>query len=600
MNESIAPRILLVDANPEGHALIAQALDRTGIDFSVASSSAQGMEFASGRHHDLILLDSALPDLNGLLTLRQLRGTTKTAAMPIVFMVANTETDLISAAYFEGAVDVLRKPVCAEELQARIKSVLKTQTMLHRLRYLSQNDPLTRLPNRNGMSQWLQRVTDNPGDFPAPYAALVIGVDRLNHFTDLMGHAATDELLRLVAGSMQTILSQSPEVERCCKRFFLARGTSDSFVLLLTGVEGSRAVMGLASSLVEGVSTNYRIGKMQQFITASVGIAISRESQTDFHNLIRFADIAYQDARNAGRSHVQMYNPSMEDVLRRKLDLENDLRLATSNRNFLLEYQPVFNLQTKQCEFAETMIRWDRPNHGIIPLQRFRPIAEENGFMGEIASWALSNACAQFSQWQHESSSDAPRRFSIDLSRKQLQHPQFLEAAVETIQQSRLRNDRVQFEIAESEVMQDREGTIDAIKKLRESGFRILIDEFGMSFSSFHHLSEFPVDGIKLSRSLVLDIETNPLVVKLLEVIVRQTNQANLTVMVDGLETEGQAKILSNIGIRFGQGGLLSNPMDGDSIVPFLFEWKGAMRNKARGKPAPTDAAMPQGRNAYQ
>jgi diguanylate cyclase (GGDEF)-like protein len=599
MNDSFAPRILLIDADPDDQALVGRALDRTGIDFSTASSSGEGVESASGRRPDLIVLDSTLPDLNGLMTLRLLRGTAKTSSIPVVFLVGNTEKDLVSEAYFEGAVDVLRKPIYPEELQARIKSVLKNQTMLHRLRYLSQNDPLTRLPNRSGMSQWMQRVAENPADFPRPYAALIIGIDRIHDFTELMGYSAADELTRSVASSIQTYLSQSSEMERCCNRIFLARGNAETFVLLLTGAEGSRAVMGLASSLVESTATSYTIGAQKVYSSASVGIAISREADSEFHDLVRFADIAFQDARRAGRSHVQMYDPSMEDALRRKTELENDLRSATKNRDFLLEYQPIFSLNTKQCEFAETMIRWDRPNHGVIPMQRFLPIAEENGFMGEITGWALSNACSQLAQWQHDSASDAPRRISFDLTRKQLQHPQFIEAALETIQQSRLRNDRVQFEIAESEVMQDREGTIETLKKLRESGVRILIDEFGMSFPSFQYMSQFPVDGIKLSRTLVQNLEGNALVLKLLEAIVRQANQLSLTVIADGLETENQAKQLSGIGIQFGQGSLFSSPLNGDAIIPFLAEWKIALRNKGRARVPPSESNPVQPRSFY-
>jgi len=600
MNETLAPRILLIDANPDGHSLLTQALDKTGIDLSSAFSSGQGVEMASGHHHDLILLDSDLPDLNGLLTLRLLKQTTKTAGFPVVFLVGNTEKDLIGEAYYEGAVDVLRKPLYPEELQARIRSVLKTQTMLHRLRYLSQNDPLTRLPNRNGMSQWIQKALDAPADFPPPYGVLVIGVDRLNNITESLGHGASEEVLRLVAMSLQSMLSQSSVMERCCKRFSLARSASDSFVLLMTGVEGSRTAMGLATALVEAIATTYKIGNTQQFLSASVGIAISREAQSDFHNLIRFADIAYQDARNAGRSHVQMYDPSMEEVLRCKLDVESDLRVATRNRNFLLEYQPVFNLQTKQCEFAETLIFWDRPNHGLIPLQRFRSIADENGFMGEIASWALSNACNQLSQWQHESSSDAPRRVSLDLSRKQLQHPQFIEAALDAIQQSRLRNDRVQFEISETDVMYDRDGMVETLKKMRESGIRIVIDDFGNSFHSFQCLDQFPVDGIKLSKALVQNVEINPLVVKLIEILVRQATQCNLTIVADGVEREAQAKTLSNLGIRFGQGTYYTKPMNGDSLIPFLSDWIAAQRNRSRGRMVPPENNSTAPRNSYR
>jgi diguanylate cyclase (GGDEF)-like protein len=598
MNHSIAPRILLIDANPDGQKLLAQSLDRTGIDFSTARSMAEGIQIAAGYQHDLIVLDSGLPDLSGMMALRTMHRTPKTANIPVVFMVGNSEKDLISDAYFEGAVDVLRKPVYPEELQARIKAVLRNQTMLHRLRYLSQNDPVTRLLNRSGMSQWIQQAADNPADFPRPYASMVVGIDQIHDYTDLMGYGATEELLRSVAASLKVFLSQFSDIERCCNRITVARGMADTFVLLLTGVESSRALSGLASNLVKAISTSYRIGNHEQFVTASVGIALAREPDTDFNDLIRFADIAFQDARRAGRSHVQMYDPSMEDVLSRRRELEQDLRLATDQQSFLLEYQPVFSLQTKQCEMVEALIRWDRPNHGVLPFQRFRTVAEENGFMGEIASWGLSQICCQLSQWQEESPSATPRRISMDLSRKQLQHPSFIEACLETIQRANIRNERVQFEISELEIMQDRDGAVEAIVKLKESGVRIVIDDFGMSFPSFLHMEQFPVDGIKLSRMFVQEIENNPLIFKLLEVLSRQASQASLPVFVDGVERESQAKILSNIGIRFAQGSYYSEPMHGDAMLPFLSQWNGSPRNKPRGMPVPSDAGIASARNA--
>lgn len=596
MNETIAPKILLIDADPEAHGIVTQALFGTGIGISYAGRGTQGIELASAEFHDLILLDGSLPDISSLEALMLLRDNPKTASTPVMFLVGGNDQRLIADAFDHGSVDVLRKPIYPIELQARIKTVLKTQTMLHRLRYLSLNDPLTRLPNRNGMSHWIQHAAENPSHFPWPYAAIVIGIDRMNNITDLIGHGAGDELTRAVAMRLQSLLSQSSQMDRCCNRYHLSRGPGESFVLLLTGVEGSRAVMGLAANLVESIASAYRIGTEDQFVSASVGVAISREAHGDFHNLIRCADIAYQDARSAGRSHVQMYDPSMEDVLRRKLHLENDLRIATRNRQFLIEYQPVFHLQTRQCEFAESIIRWEHPVHGDVPMHCFRPIADENGLMGEITSWALSNACSQLIQWQYDAPADAPRRISIDVSRKQLLHPQFIEAALETIHQSRLRNDRIQLEIAESEIILDTEGVIDSMKKLRDSGIRIVIDNFGMSFPSFQFMEQFPVDGIKLSRVLIQDLETNPLYPKLLEIIVRQASQSNLSIIVDGVERETQAKALNAIGLHLAQGNLFSKPLNNESFLPFLIEWNQSLRAKPRdaGKMRPSIEPVPE------
>jgi EAL domain-containing protein (putative c-di-GMP-specific phosphodiesterase class I) len=246
-------------------------------------------------------------------------------------------------------------------------------------------------------------------------------------------------------------------------------------------------------------------------------------------------------------------------------------------------------LQTWQFDSVETIIRWDHPDSGDIPIQRFKPIAEENGLMSEISNWALTNACSQLSQWIYESPSDSPRRVSLDISRKELLHPRFLELAMETIQQSRLRADRVQFEISESEITLDSNGALDVMRKLREVGVRIVIDEFGTSFPSFHYMEQFPVDGIKLNRMLIKDIETNSYMPKLLEMIMRQAAELSLTVVVDGVERETQAKSLNNLGYRWAQGDLFCTPIAGDAMMPFLVNWNVNLRNKSRSKPSSRD-----------
>jgi EAL domain-containing protein (putative c-di-GMP-specific phosphodiesterase class I) len=258
--------------------------------------------------------------------------------------------------------------------------------------------------------------------------------------------------------------------------------------------------------------------------------------------------------------------------------------MATRNRSFKLRYQPAVNLQTWQFECAETMVRWDHPQNGEIPLERFRPVAEENGWMGEISQWALANACQQLSQWSYESPADSPRRVSLDVSRKQLLHPGFLDAALETIHQARLRNDRVQFEVAETELMREPIGIVDAKKRLRESGVRIIIDDFGTSFPSVHYLEHFPVDGIKLNRNLVRDLESNAFMPKLMEMIVRHASTLNLTVTVDGVESESQVKTLSDLGYRWAQGTFFSEPIAGDAMIPFLMGWNTKVRGKSRVK----------------
>ncbi len=590
------PHMLVIDDSIELHALTDCHLAGTGIGLAHANSGAEGLAMAQVRKPDLILLDLEMPEWNGIETLRQLRASLKYRLPPVVVLTDCEDQKEVADAFAEGAIDFLRKPLLQVELQARIKCVLKTHAMLHRLRFLSHNDPLTGLPNRNGMCQWIDNAVEQPAHFPCPYAALVIGVDAVNDITDSLGMGANEELLRGVAHHLRTTLAQHGDQELPSNRYHLARGNGDSFVVLLCGADGTRSSLSFATRLAEALATGYKISNETKFASVSIGVAFAQEATADFHKLIRCADIALQSARRAGRSNVHLYALPMEDALRQRVILENELRETTKTHSFELRYQPVINLQTWAFEGVETILHWDHPIHSGIPATKLRALTGEMGLCGEVHSWMLANACQQFSQWIYEAPTNSPRRNGLHISRKQLFDPLFLETALMTLKKNRLRTDRVQFEIDEEIVMCDPTAAMDAMRRLREAGIRLVIDGFGSAFPSFHYLDQFPVDGIKLSPLLIQNLESNPCIPKLLEMIHKHATQSNLSVCVDGVASEEQAKQLRGLGFRWAQGTLFSRPIQGSALMPFFKNWNANLSSPSRSQQAnkSTSTASPQ------
>jgi EAL domain-containing protein (putative c-di-GMP-specific phosphodiesterase class I) len=302
---------------------------------------------------------------------------------------------------------------------------------------------------------------------------------------------------------------------------------------------------------------------------------------------IRNADIALYEAKSSGRGCARLFDQAMRSRLEDRVRLEGELRAATVNKDFHLVYQPIVQLKTGRIEFVEALIRWDHREQGVVSPSDFIPIAEETGLINEIGAWCMQTALEQFSQWKKCFPLEAPQGININIARQQLIRPRFFEQVTEVVAANHISPSQVHLEITESEMMQDLDFSVEVMRRLRQVGFKIHIDDFGTGYSSLACLNQFPVDTLKIDRSLIANITTDRYAAKLVEFVLRLAQETNVSVIAEGIELDDQARMLEKWGCQFGQGYLMARPMVGESFIPFAKSWN-LQHNTGRMRPRRT------------
>ncbi len=577
-----SPVILLVEDDQDTHVLVKSYLQGMGIVLTHAYNGKEGLEKAISLNPDMVILDYDLPEMDGLTVLKSIRASKSGAKTPVVFLTSSESQSLVESAFSEGAVDFLRKPIYPSEFQARIRSVLRTQTLLNRLRFLAHNDPLTGIPNRNALKQVLEYASDHPDEYTTPYAVLLMGIDRISTINHLLGSSAGDELLCCIASRLQCVLSTSTALDRCCSQHYLARYGGDQFILILSGVEGNRSAMRIAECISEALTTGYQLAGTHQFVSVSVGVCFSCDPKASFAELIRCANISLQEAKKVGRGEIKLYDDSMQNNLKERESRQDSLRVSVRNRELQMLYQPIMNLQTWQYDAVEAIVRWDHPQHGGMPESHFMPLIHESGLLKEIGEWTLSTACQQSSQWFYESPTDAPKRVSINVTHSQVKQPRFLDTVIKSAQRARLRLDRIQLEVCESGLtVEDSEG-VAALHRLRNAGIRVVVDNFGTAISSVKTLGKFPAEGFKLDKRLITEFENNSHSASLVQSLVSEAKTQQATIISSGIEKESQLKQLVAWGCRHAQGDFFSKPLPADEVLNTISHWNTNVRSAAR------------------
>jgi|GEM_PF-4354182 len=577
-----APVIHLVEDDQNTHELVKSYLQGKGIVLTHAYNGKEGLEKAIGLNPDMIILDYDLPETDGLSVLKSIRSSKTGAKTPVVFLTSSESQSLIDNAFSEGAVDFLRKPIYPSEFQARIRSVLRTQMLLNRLRFLAHNDPLTGVPNRHALKQVLEYAFEHPDEYTTPYAVLLMGIDRLSTINHLLGTAAGDELICCIASRLQGVLSTSTALEGCCSQHYLAQYGADQFILILSGVEGNRSAMQIAECISEVLSTGYQLAGTHHFASVSVGVCFSCDPKTCFPDLMRCANISLQEAKKVGRGEIKLYDDSMQNNLKERESRQDSLRASVRNRELQMLYQPIMNLQTWQYDSVEAIVRWDHPQHGDMPENHFMPLMHERGLHKEIGEWTLSTACQQSSQWFYESPADAPKRVSINVTHAQVKQPRFLDTVIRSAQRARLRLDKIQLEVCESGLTVEDPESVAALHRLRNAGIRVVVDNFGTAISSVKTLGKFPAEGFKLDKRLITEFENNSHSASLVQSLVFEAKTQQATIISSGIEKESQLKQLVAWGCRHAQGDFFSKPLPADEVLNTISHWNTNVRSAAR------------------
>lgn len=426
---------------------------------------------------------------------------------------------------------------------------------LLRLTWLAHNDALTGLVNRTQFRELLQAQLDCTPVLPL--AVALIDLDDFKQVNDSHGHAAGDELLRVVGERLLAVARRSDSV---------ARLGGDEFALLVRGFTSQAELSALVERLLDALAVPCEVSGLAIAPRASIGIAIAPADGVNVDTVMNHADVALYAAKKLGGLHWRFFEPAMADAERRRNALAAALRHAVGRGELSLAFQPqVSSDEGRVCGF-EALLRWHHSEYGQVSPAEFVPIAEAAGLMPEIGSWVLSEACRQASFWPSGLS------VSINVSAAQLDGKQRFIDCVEEAARG-LRPETVELEITESAFIGDVDGAVTTLRALHAKGFRIALDDFGTGYSALGYLRRLPFDTLKIDRSFVSEIVNEDESRVLVETILAMAHALGMTAVAEGVERPEEAEMLRARGCAMLQGYLVSRPLAADKVNTFLAEW---------------------------
>ncbi|MGB3788610.1 MAG: EAL domain-containing protein [Phormidesmis sp.] len=441
------------------------------------------------------------------------------------------------------------------------------------LKHDSLHDSLTGLPNRTLLMERLNLSLEKVNRHPRyQFAVLFLDLDNFKVINDSLGHLVGDQLLLSIARLLSATVRETD---------LAARLGGDEFVILLDELDHRSEAEQIAERILSLLSHPLQIGSYEVFIGTSIGIALGSDRYQSAENLLRDADLAMYDAKHRGRGCYALFNPSMHSQALQRLQVENDLRKALRSNEFVLYYQPVVNLETRNIQGFEALIRWQHPDRGLLLPIEFIEIAEETGLIEPIGRWVLQTACQQLSQWQTQffdrnvisstasSVENRTLQVNVNLSVRQLRNALLLELE-ETVAACAIAPNSLCLEITESMLVENIDITVQLLEKIKAAGVRISIDDFGTGYSSLSYLHQLPVDSLKIDRSFVSPVDGNDRHQTIAESITALSKLLKLEVIAEGIETEQQLEWLRSLGCQLGQGYLFSPPVSAEQATQLL------------------------------
>ncbi len=427
--------------------------------------------------------------------------------------------------------------------------------------YLAYYDGLTGLPNRMLFADRLNQAMLEGIRGDRPVAVLLMDVDRFRAFNDTLGHEAGDQLLRAVGRRLRLSTRESDT---------LARLGGDEFGIVLTGLQGEdgigRALQRIMDSFAEPVS----IEDQTLYVTMSAGASVHPGDSVSAEGLIRNADVALSRAREMGGNAFQFFKPEMYARTARNLALETDLRRSLERGDFVVHYQPQFDLASGAIIGAEALVRWMHPQRGLVPPGEFIPLAEETGLIVPLGEWVLRRALAQARAW-HESGLP-PLQIAVNFSVRQFRHAAMVETVRRALEETEADPAWLDIELTESSIMKDQEGVVASLRELKQLGIGVSVDDFGTGYSSLARLKRFPIDVLKVDQSFVRNVTTDASDAAIAATIVTLAKSLGMRVIAEGVETEEQADFLRSKGCDGAQGYLFSRPLPPEDFFRLVEE----------------------------
>jgi PAS domain S-box-containing protein/diguanylate cyclase (GGDEF)-like protein len=455
------------------------------------------------------------------------------------------------------------------------------------LEYNLFHDPLTGLPNRRRFLDQLQgafaRVRRDAG---RSYALLLANVDHFKVFNETMGTKTGDHVLTEIGRRIGADLRQQPSAGRAAgasEECGLFRLGSDEFAVLLETVGDPSDAMRVARRMQISVAEPFQLEARELRVSMSVGIALSTAAHTRPEDVLKDADVAMRRAKALGGSRCEVFDEAMHTRAVGRLKLESDLRGALTHRQFRIHYQPVVQLDRRQIVSFEALLRWDHPTQGLISPYRFIEAAEDTGILVSIGHWLIVQACRQLREWEASDPSDQPMNVTVNVSARQFADARLANDIQDALRETGIDPARLHLEMTEAIAATDPKLTITVLSHLKHLGIGVVLDDFGTGSMSLVGLTQFPVDALKIDRSLVRDMQTDRAAADIVELIMTMAHKMKYKVIAEGIETARQLERLMELGCEYGQGYYFSQPMESKAALVFMRRQMASARKSSAG-----------------
>ncbi|MGD9816902.1 MAG: putative bifunctional diguanylate cyclase/phosphodiesterase [Hyphomonadaceae bacterium] len=563
-------RILLVDDQAQNRDMLGRRLERRGYEVVLRESAVGVEDTIAELGIELVLLDWMMPERSGFDALSGIRARFDAEHVPVIVVTALDDGDIVSQALEGGANDYICKPIDLRVLTARIKAQLdrrkavldldairdslertvqeRTQDLVAeisereaaeaRAQTLARHDPLTGLANRRHFLEELERRLSLVVDEASAFALMFVDLDRFKPINDVHGHAIGDQLLQVIATRLSSCIRDDS---------FAARLGGDEFAVLIEGPGGRDAVAAAARRILHELAAPILINGLKLTVGASIGIALCPEDGRSAAELLQRGDAAMLRAKE-DRGAYQFFDSSIDEELKSKASLENELRVAIPNGDIVPYFQPVVRVDTGELAGFEVLARWPHAQRGMISPTAFIPVAEEAGLVDAMFWALLAQACRR--------ALSAPGEFvlAVNISPSQVRDQWFPEKVLRTLRETGFPAQRLEIEVTESAMIGDVARAKSSLMSLKNQGVQVALDDFGTGYSSLFLLRELPIDKLKIDRSFVARITADRENATIVGALVGLGNALGLKVTAEGVEDQATADALRAMGCEYAQG----------------------------------------------
>ncbi len=440
------------------------------------------------------------------------------------------------------------------------------------VRYQAQFDALTNLPNRTLMTQRLERAIGRSVLNNGFVVLMFIDLDDFKKINDSLGHKVGDELLISVSQRLQDVIHEDDT---------LARYGGDEFILILENQQDLADAEAVARKILVALAMEFQLQGRSYFISGSIGLVVAPQDGTQPEELLKKADTAMYHVKAEGRNNFAFYTPEMNNEITDRLEVEDQLRGALERAEVYLNFQPIYSFKEQQLLGAEVLVRWENDQLGMVPPDVFIPVAEQTGLIVPLGEWILTHACRQAKEWSEQLNGDFT--LGVNVSPRQFKDGHIVQALHQALEVSGFPAHQLVLEITEGLLVKHDANTETILQQIKEMGISLSMDDFGTGYSSLSYLKQFPFDVVKIDRSFVRDLASDPSDQKLILASIAMAKGLGLKVVAEGVEDEYQYDFLHTAGCDAVQGYLLGRPMSADAFVEQV------MQASAGEKPADGD-----------